>query len=412
MPYKDDGCKAWWEKRDRRTGVDLAWCLLAVFSIALYMKNVSGQRVCAEMGVDFRGYYASAQIALQHGFAQVYDSRLQQEYLSILHHRCPAGTVQDIPIVAMPYLPAYVLLMLPFTALEFTTSYLVWTALNVGVLALYLLRFARAIHVQTSTLHLLQWLICLPVLSNLFLGQMNMLLVIAVGEFVLAYIRGAKVRGGAWLGLMLVKPHLLILLLPGLALSRNWKVLQGFFTGALAVLGISVLLGGPAGIAASGALAIKFAGPLIQTGATMMNWRALALNLNTLFPGWLAWGVAITGMALTAAWVVYLWLRFSRGTPERWILLILATYAGTIAVSWHAHFYLLMPLIPLLMVLDGKHMLPVRVLVAWLLGPPLIYLVVYLTMPELARNGFGLGMLALDLYLLIWAAGRLVRKGE
>ena len=67
--------------------------------------------------------------------------------------------------------------------------------------------------------------------------------------------------------------------------------------------------------------------------------------------------------------------------------LILATYAGTIAVSWHAHFYLLMPLIPLLMVLDGKHMLPVRVLVAWLLGPPLIYLVVYLTMPELARTG-------------------------
>ena len=143
-----------------------------------------------------------------------------------------------------------------------------------------------------------------------------------------------------------------------------------------------------------------------------MNWRALALNLNTVFPGWLAWGVALTGIALTAALVVYLWLRFSRCTPERWILLILATYAGTIAVTWHAHFYLLMPWIPLLMVLDGKRLLSVSVLAAWLLGPPLIYLVVYLTTPELARNGFGLGMLALDAYFLVWAAGRLVKEEE
>jgi len=412
LPYKDYGCKAWRDLRDRRTVLDLVWCLLVALSIAFYMNNISRQRMCAEMGVDFRGYYASAQIALERGFAQVYDSRQQQEYLSILYHRCPAGTVQDIPIVAMPYLPAYVLLMLPFTALEFTTSYFVWTALNLVLLTAYLLRFVHAFGMRPSALHLLQWVFCLPVLSNLYLGQMNILLVIFLGEFVLAFFRGRQRISGSWLGLMMIKPHLLILLLPGMALSRNWRVLQGFFISGLAVLGISTLLAGPDGIVASAALAVKFAGPLIQTAATMMNWRALALNLNAVFPGWLAWGVALTGIALTTALVIYLWLRVSGGSPERWVLLILATYAGTIAVTWHAHFYLLMPLIPLLMVLDGKRLLPVSVLAAWLLGPPLIFLAVYLTTPDLARNGFGLGMLALDVTLLIWAAVSLVKEGE
>ena len=94
------------------------------------------------------------------------------------------------------------------------------------------------------------------------------------------------------------------------------------------------------------------------------------------------------------------------------MLLILATYAGTCAVTWHAHFYLLMPLIPLLAYLDGRRLLPAGVLAAWLLGPPLVYLLAYLLNPQLARNGFGMGMLALDLLLVAWSAATLRRLGE
>ncbi len=71
--------------------------------------------------------------------------------------------------------------------------------------------------------------------------------------------------------------------------------------------------------------------------------------------------------------------------------MILATYAGTCAVTWHAHFYLLMPLIPLLAYLDGRRLLPSGVLAAWLLAPPLVYLLVYQLIPsagaQWVRNG-------------------------
>jgi len=103
------------------------------------------------------------------------------------------------------------------------------------------------------------------------------------------------------------------------------------------------------------------------------------------------------------------WLSYPELSSNRRVLLIMATYAGTCAVTWHAHFYLLMPLIPLLAYLDSRRLLPDGVLAAWLLGPPLIYLMAYLLNPQLVRNGFGMGMLTLDLLLLAWSTYRLRR---
>jgi len=45
--------------------------------------------------------------------------------------------------VSMPYLPVFVLLFLPLTALDITYSYLIFTLLNAGGLALYLVRFTE-----------------------------------------------------------------------------------------------------------------------------------------------------------------------------------------------------------------------------------------------------------------------------
>jgi hypothetical protein len=55
-------------------------------------------------------------------------------------------------------------------------------------------------------------------------------------------------------------------------------------------------------------------------------------------------------------------------------------------------------------------LLPSGVLAAWLLVPPLVYLLIYQFIPSLARNGFGMGMLALDLLLLAWATATLRRS--
>jgi hypothetical protein len=114
-------------------------------------------------------------------------------------------------------------------------------------------------------------------------------------------------------------------------------------------------------------------------------------------------------MLALAALTLLLWRhRFSR-LPPAWILLALTTYAATCAVTWHAHFYLLMPLIPLLIYLDASGWIPLQMVAVWLFGPPLIYLAAAGFSPELARNLFGIGMLVIDLILVGWAALRLKR---
>lgn len=394
----------------RHRWLDVAWLLVMLVGLAGYLLNNRGGVLCAQMGTDFRGYYSSALIARQQDFAQVYDAVLQDEYQRLLLYRCPGDRMEAGLRVSMPYLPVFVLLFLPLTGLDFTQSYLIFTLINVAGLALYLARFTRAMQVPLGGLRLLQWVICLPALANLYLGQMNLLLVIAVGEFTLALVGGREKRSGIWLGVMLIKPHTLILLLPGLLVSRRWRILLGFVASAAAILTASLLLAGVHGLLESSQLAARFAGPLIQTAPTMMNWRGLALNLASFLPSGLAWGTAVVGMLLTLGVVLFLWLSRSGGSPARWVLLILATYAGTCAVTWHAHFYLLMPLIPLLAYLDGQRLLPSGLLAAWLLAPPLVYWLVYLLSPSLARVGFGMGMLALDLLLLAWATATLSRS--
>lgn len=380
--------------------------------LAFTLKGYHLDRLCAYMGTDFRGYYTSAQIALERGFASVYDHETQIEYQSVLSHRCAEESLPPMARVSMPYLPVFVLLFLPLGSFSFTTSYLIWVGVNLGLLVIYLLRFSKALGVKLNAFHILQWVICLPVISNLYLGQSNIFLVLFLGEFTLALLKNRRTMSGLWLGGLLIKPHTLILLLPGLLVSRNWGVIKGFLLALLMVVGGSIALASLDGVWASVSLAAEFAGPLIQTAPTMINWRALALNLTSIIPDGSAWAAAITGMTLVTGVVMYLWLRRSHQVGAGTVLLILATCAGTLTIAWHSHFYLLMLLIPLLVYLDGRQMLPLSVLFAWHIGAPAWYVLVFLADPSSARNWFGLGMLMLSLYLLVWAACMLLSVPE
>jgi hypothetical protein len=383
--------------------------VLLAFSFNLFRSG----RFCAYIGTDFRGYYAAAQIARQQGFDAVYDQELQEQFQARLPLHCPDGSkASPLLSVVMPYLSIFLIVFVPLTFIEFTSAYHLWVILNLVVLTIYLQHFGRALGERPGILRTLQWVLCIPVFSNLLLGQMNTLLVICLGEFVLACLRGRRLRAGLWLAVMLIKPHTLILLLPALLIHKSWRVLLGFAAGGAAVLLSSGLLAGWQGVWASLRLAAQFAGGLIQTGAAMMNFRALALNLQASLPGWLAWGSAVMAMILVAALTLYLWRSHYPAQQVGFIVLILATFAATFAVTWHSHFYLLMLLLPLLLALDLKQIIPHAWRWYWMLGPPVYFGLLYLVNPNMARNWFGLGMLVGNLLLLIWSARRLQCNGS
>jgi len=388
--------------------LDLAWLAALALLLAYTFSVYRSGRFCAYLGTDFRGYYAAAQIVRQRGFAAVYSQATQEFYQANLPHQCPDSTsAPPLLKVSMPYLPAFVVVFLPLTFLDFTTAYEVWVLLNLAGLLVYLLYLIAALGERASLLRSLQWMLCVPLFSNLVLGQMNLVLVVCLGQFVLSILVGRRFLGGFWLGGMLMKPHALILLLPGLVIRKDWKPLLGFTGSALAILSISTLLAGWDGLGSSVQMAAEFAGPLIQTGPAMMNFRALALYLENILPVWGAWAVAICGMAMAAGLALYLWWRHYLATGPGFVLLVVATLAATFAVTWHSHFYLLMLLIPLVLFLDLKGVIPPAWRWFWIAGPPLLYLLLYLANPSQARSWFGLGMLAINLYILAWSAQRL-----
>jgi hypothetical protein len=238
-------------------------------------------------------------------------------------------------------------------------------------------------------------------IANLYLGQINTFLVVFMGEFVLNLLQDRRWSSGAWLSLLLIKPHTLILLIPGLALSQNWGVLSVFALGAGGILAGSLLIAGIDGLIRMSQLTYQFAGPLIQTASGMMNWRSLALNLETLIPSWLSWPLAGLVAALAAGLVLNRWLKSAPMSPLRSITRLALTIFGTLIVSWHAHFYMHVLLVPLLLALHSNGSLPKKLRVSWLLGPPLIYFTAYLVCPDLARDILGVSMLALNLYFLV-----------
>ena len=398
---------------DPKTGLvfkwlDRLWVIVMIILLAYTIQAVRSSRYCGYLGTDFRGYYAVAEIARQSGFTDLYSQQTQEQYQAALSHRCPDGSyAPPLLWVAMPYLPVFVVIFIPLTYIDFTGAYYLWVALNLAALLVYLRHFVSALGGRLSFTHLLQWALCVPLFSNLVLGQMNVFLMVCLGEFLLASIRGRRYLSGIWLGGMLMKPHILILLLPGMLLHKNWKTLLGFTGSGLVILVLSLLLAGWDGVVSSVQLAAGFAGPLIQTGPAMMNFRALALNLQSVLPAWLAWAVALCGMGLITGLALYLWKRSSPATDLGFLILILATFAATFTITWHSHFYLLLLLLPLLAVLDSKEIISPTWRWGWMAGPPLLYGLLYLANPEQSRNWFGLGMLAVNLFLFTWGFRRL-----
>jgi hypothetical protein len=76
------------------------------------------------------------------------------------------------------------------------------------------------------------------------------------------------------------------------------------------------------------------------------------------------------------------------------------TLLGTLTISWHSHFYMLILLVPLLLFLDTQGIITSYQRYAWLLGPPIIYLGAHFLNPALESNLFGMGMFGLIIFML------------
>ncbi len=373
---------------------------------------------CWRIGGDYCQYLSGGRLANDYGYSHIYDLTLPAQPQAGLPPA--AANPSPTPVMPFPYLPVFVLPFQLLSKLRPEIGFWTWTALNLAALFLYLRSFVRRLHLQPLPIRLLLMIFaCLPVYMNLLNGQVNIGLVICVGEFMVALLSDHPFRAGLWLAGLLLKPQMLILIGLILLLQRSWKILAGLAVSSSAFGIVSFLLIGPAGLVQM--LKIWLGTANAQAGASvweegMMNWRMLGVHVSNLTNPWIGWGFAGAGMLATLIVALYVWRRpVNPGLPS-FPVALLGILAATTLLTWHAHIHEAMILIPPIIYLYQKKILPQKVLDYWVFLPAFLFMIMVFVPETIALLGIfsgdirpfvyfviGAGEFSVNIYLFWWA---------
>lgn len=404
---------------------NLALAALICINVVFIGLNLAWQGFFNPFGIDYVAFWSAGYLANISGYRHVYDLdslyKLQNSVVS------PPNSSLALPVFPAMILPVF---LLPFQLLSLFPpiwSLIIWVVIQAIILLLYL----NFVYIRMSSEPkfrrriLVSVMFSFPVWWTLVWGQINIPLLICIGEFMRCMASGKSFRAGLWLGGLWLKPQTLILVLPSLLLQRSWEALGGFFAMTLMLMVLSLCVGGID--AFHGLIRLwheSVHGLPSNAPGLMVNWRMVGIHLGSLL-GWeIGWGIASVGLLWTVLAALYLWRRpRSPASPEFGVSL-LGTMAATCAVTWHSHLHMMIILIPPLLYLLLRGYLPMALMDVWLFLMPALMLVglvldlmgalqILPSVPDIrywqflmAITGWGL-----NLYLLRWAV-RQVRRLE
>ena len=370
-------------------------------------------------GVDYLAFWSAGKIADDKGYAEIYDlENLRLIQTQVLEDR--GILVKGDKLNFSPFPAAiFSIFHLPFQFLSRVDpmqSYWIWTIINLAVLIGYLIFFVRKVQNNNSPLSsnrkmLLIMLLSFPVFVSLMEGQVEVFLLVCTGEFIRYALIKKPLPSGLWLGGLLLKPQILIIIIPLLLLQKNWKVILGFFASSILILGISLLLSGFKGMISLIRLWTQFsAGIATSSPEAMINWRMIAENLNSPF----GWVIAILGMTLSLIAVIFLVKNNYAFGTSHWVMIMLGVFSATLVITWHSHYHMAMVLIPFLIFCSLSKMLSEKISLFWAVMTPLMLIaltiisifVLALTKLSFIYNGgllLGLSGFLLNLAILIFA---------
>jgi hypothetical protein len=173
------------------------------------------------------------------------------------HYRAAGAIRRGIPLREMPMVkegdwPTYVypaftaVLLTPLSLLPPRLAFTVWVGILYSAIGLstYLsaTRVARLDH-DMAVLAAMVSMVWPVTFVAVFIGQITALIPMVL---VVTYVLSERKRcraAGLVLSLALVKPHLVVPLVPGLMLRQKWRMLGGFAIGALILAGVSLATG-------------------------------------------------------------------------------------------------------------------------------------------------------------------------
>ena len=212
-------------------GFVLFWIVAAVFGYLRY-----GLFVFPGPGSDFTLHWVSTS-ALDAGDLDVlYAASGREKYAGVLERHVLAGRSASVPTTPLAYHPLVSWLFRPFTLPTPPVGFLLWAAVNLTA-AGWLAHRARSLVPPGDRL----WvgaavLSSFPVAFSIYLGQVQVLLAVALAECYLALRAGKDLRAGLWLSVLLIKPQYALLLGVLLLVKRRWAAVAGAAAGVAAAL--------------------------------------------------------------------------------------------------------------------------------------------------------------------------------
>ncbi len=184
---------------------------------------------------DFVNFYVGASIVRSGDGAQLYQQDTQRAMLRSVLGR------ESIQYFLHP--PFEAAALAPLASLSIERAFVVWTTINVAVLALLPLVLVPCIPLVARRPYLgLLGFFFLPALIALTLGQDSILLLFVVSLSYLLMHKKMDVGAGLALALASIKFQYPIVLIPLLLMSRKWKVVAGLGLGCAALASVSALV--------------------------------------------------------------------------------------------------------------------------------------------------------------------------
>jgi hypothetical protein len=225
----------------------LCWSLFVILlilplSVFLYLNLRTASGSLRSLHSDFVYFYGIGQIANAYPAIRIYDPALQLQTFSRIY-ALTNGTYGP-----SPYPPFVALFLSLFARLPFDAAYILWAALS---LTMYIVGISATVKAVLPPQRFLTSLtLCLALAFGPFLfgtllnGQLAAVAVFSIGIALSNEARSKPFASGVALSLLAYKPTLLLLLLPMLLLTRRYKTLFGFLTGASALLLLTTAFAG------------------------------------------------------------------------------------------------------------------------------------------------------------------------
>ena len=397
---------------------NIALVAMGAFFIVHFLFPLVTNEMCDGIGSDYCVYWTAGRIINDVGYAEIYDlntlTAYEQEIL-------PEYYDEDgsFHIAAFMYLPIFAVPFQFLSLLDLRLSFIVWNIIVLLCFSFYLQFFSRKVSGHPlPTRTFLMIFFSLPILINTYYGQVSIWMAIFVGEFIRAMLDDKPLRAGLWLGGLILKPQLLIVLGLFLLLQRLYKAIAGLAITSAVAVAVSFLLVRVAGFINLKEMLLEAAGGGASSAPPlMMNWHMLGSYFALYTTEQIGTIAALIASAITLGFLVWAFRKRIDPKSNVFYLALLGAMAASEVISWHTHIHMFIALYPILLYLYLKGEISKPFFSFLMLFPALMFFIRQIlwgivsnlaVLPPLKVLGLvyiihSSTFLALNLYLIYWS---------